>query len=529
MRREASAGSIGGGCAVSAGSPLAAAAAAGVLGAGGNAVDAAIAGSMAQCVVEMPWCGIGGDAFALVVSPDGDVAGFNGSGAAPAGVLDVAAAYSKVPRFGPVSVAVPAIVDTWFELHGRYGSVPFAELCEPARRLAADGFVLDRRVARAISGAGSIEGADQLAPLFADLATVPGALFVQRDLGDTIEQVAESREHFYSGLVAKRIADHMALRGGALAFDDLAAHRGQWADPVATSYRDTTVYTNGLVSSGVLVLVGLRVLETLWPRDLPDDEVELTHALVQIKRLLFGSVAPRLGDPDHAFAGVPDVLGDGTIDELVEAMRTGRSMTTGVAAPAASDTTSLAVTAPDGSTVTFIHSLFNEFGSREVVPETGIVLNDRLANLAVVDPDRAVRMPNALTPGKRPLHTLHGYVVRRDDGRIVAGATPGGRGQVQTNLQVLTRMIDRRTSVQDAVSAARWVHGMPRETLDDDALYVEPGLAPLADALADRGHNVEIIDAESSDRFGNCTVVARHGDVLEAAADHRRGGKAIIP
>ena len=173
----------------------------------------------------------------------------------------------------------------------------------------------------------------------------------------------------------------------------------------------------------------------------------------------------------------------------------------------------------------FIHSLFNEFGSRELVADTGIVLNDRLANLVVPRPGEPVGA-NALGPGKRPLHTLHGYIVEWPDGRAVAGATPGGRGQIQTNLQVLVRLIDRGAGLPAAVAAPRWVHGMPRSSADDDTFYIEPELAHLAPGLAARGHLVEVVSGESTDRFGNCTVVGVTADGVEAAADHRRGGKA---
>jgi gamma-glutamyltranspeptidase/glutathione hydrolase len=513
--------------AVSAGSALAADVAMATLRAGGNAIDAVVAGSAAQCVVELPWCGVGGDAFVLARTADGDVVGFNGSGAAPTAVLGVAMGESKVPRFGPVSVAVPAVVDAWCQLHERFGSAAFAELLEPARRLADDGFILEERLATTLRAIPTIEGGEQLVPLIADGNVVAGERFVQRDLGDTLAVIAEEgRDGFYRGTLAKKIADHVVERGGALGVDDLGAHQGEWVAPLSVAYRGTTVRSNGLVSTGVLVLVALRVLEELWPRGLPAEDLVVTDTLVRLKRLLFGTVSPLLGDPRQG--GVPDVLADDTVGRLVERLRGGDDAAALPDSPAATDTTSMAVIAPDGSAACIIHSLFNEFGARELVPDTGIVLNDRLANLLVpahrLDAEGA---PNVLVPGRRPLHTLHGYVVEWGDGGYALGATPGGRGQVQTNLQVLTRLIDRGADLQHAVSEPRWVHGMPRASTDDDSLYLESGLAHLEPALADHGHAVEVLGDSDSDRFGNCTVVARRGDAIEAAADHRRGGKAL--
>jgi gamma-glutamyltranspeptidase/glutathione hydrolase len=514
------------GAAVSAGSGTAAEVAMDVVRRGGNAVDAAIAGSAAQCVVEMPWCGLGGDAFALIRTADGDVVAFNGSGAAPAAAWDVTAGLTKVPRFGPLSVAVPAIVDAWAELNGRLGSMPLADLLEPARRLAGDGFALDERLARTLAHAPTIENGDQLVPLVDGQHIVAGERFRQPELAESLAAIAaEGRDAMYHGELGKRIADHVAAHGGALALDDLIAHVGDWAPPRSVVYRGVRVSSNGLVSSGVLLLLALSVLQRVWPDRLPASELEVNDTLVRLKGELFGSVAPLLGDPRHG--AIVDVLDDEVVDRITAALVARSPSAAHESAPPAADTTSLAVAAPDGSTVCFIHSLFNEFGSRELVPGTGVVLNDRLANLVVAGEAGRSR-PNALVPGRRPLHTLHGYLAEWPDGRVVAGATPGGRGQVQTNAQVLLRLIDREETLQAAVSAPRWVHGLPRSSADDQTLYLEPDLTYLEEGLGGLGHSVEVVDGEPSDRFGNCTVVARHGVHLEAAADHRRGGRALV-
>jgi gamma-glutamyltranspeptidase len=182
------------------------------------------------------------------------------------------------------------------------------------------------------------------------------------------------------------------------------------------------------------------------------------------------------------------------------------------------------VTSPDGMVVSFIHSLFNEFGARELVPGTGIVLNDRLANL------RPGEGANSLRAGKRPMHTLHCYMVDRADGSTLSGSTPGGRGQVQTNLQVLVDVLDRGNELQSAVSRPRWVNGMPRRSPDDATLYLESALADQAAALSGRGHVVEIVAPHLDDHFGNCTLVGRSADNQhhQAAADERRAGHAQV-
>lgn len=506
--------------AVSAGSALAAGAAMRVLQQGGNAVDAAIAGSAVQCVVEMPWCGLGGDLFALVRLPDGSTVGLNGSGVAPAGVLDVLDGAVRVPRFGPVSPAVPATVDAWGMLHAAHGTMPWADLIEPAVAYAADGVPLDVRLTEALASIPKIDNGEQLLPLLEDVTLVPGATFRQPDLADTLRVIAAGGPAgFYGGEVAKRIAAHVASRGGALSADDLAAHRGLWVPPLVATYRGATVHANAPVSMGVLLLACLRALERVFPAGLPADGPALTDVLVRLKHIVFAEVLPALGDP--GVVPNPDVLGESAVDRLGAALA---GDAPGPVLPLASDTTSIAVTAADGTTVCLIHSLFNEFGSRELVPGTGIVLNDRLANLT------RNGGPNELAPGKHPMHTLHCYLADLADGTTLTGATPGGRGQVQTNLQVLIDVIDRGNGLQAAVSRPRWVNGMPRRAVDDRTIYLESGLADQAADLRAKGHPVEVVDPQLGDQFGNCTVVARSagGTAHLAAADHRRAGHAAV-
>ena len=496
--------------AVAAGHRLAAETARDVLCEGGSSVDAAIAGSAVQCVVEMPWCGLGGDAFALVREVDGTVHALNGSGCAPHDIARVLAKGARVPRFGPLSTGVPGLVDAWYELHDRFGKMPMNVLLDPACRIAREG-VADPRLTKALSNLPGIDGGEQLASL-----TASNGRFCQPDLAETLTAIAgEGRSVFYEGEIGARIAEHVLDRGGALSRDDLAAHRSAWCEPMVSTYRDSTIYTQPPVSMGVLLLVALRLFEQLYPGGVVGDPVDTIDAMVRIKKIVFGRVFPRLGDP--RVVQNPDVLDEKFLAGLHDDVAADLAL-----APSGNDTTTLAVTGGDGATISFIHSLFNEFGARELVPGAGIVLNDRLANLFV---DAA--QPNGLVGGKRPMHTLHSYVVERADGTAIAGATPGGRGQIQTNLQVLVEIIDRGSDLEQAIDRPRWVHGMPRTSPTDDTVYVEAALADLGTALAERGHRVEVLDGDKDDQFGSCTMVAATENTRNAAADRRRSATAV--
>ena len=125
------------------------------------------------------------------------------------------------------------------------------------------------------------------------------------------------------------------------------------------------------------------------------------------------------------------------------------------------------------------------------------------------------------------MHTLHSYIVERADGTVIAGATPGGRGQIQTNLQVLVDIIDRGSDLAQAIDRPRWVHGMPRTSGSDDTLYIEAALAEHGAALTARGHRVEVLDGDKDDQFGSCTMVAANANTRAAAADRRRSANAV--
>ena len=477
---------------------------------GGSSVDAVIAGSAVQCVVEMPWCGLGGDAFAMIREVDGTLHALNGSGCAPQEIARVLGTGARVPRFGPLSTGVPGLVDAWYELHDRFGKMPMNVLLGPACRIAREG-VSDARLTSALTNLPRLDGGDQLAAL-----TTSEGEFRQPDLADTLSAIAaEGRSVFYEGEIGARIAEHVQERGGALSRDDLAAHRSDWCEPVASAYRDATIYTQPPVSMGVLLLVALRLFERLHPEGVSGDPVDAIDAMVRIKKIVFGRVFPRLGDP--RVVTNPNVLDEKFLAGLHDDVAADLAL-----APSGTDTTTLAVTGADGATISFIHSLFNEFGARELVAGAGIVLNDRLANLVV---DAA--LPNGLAGGKRPMHTLHSYIVERADGTVIAGATPGGRGQIQTNLQVLVEIIDRGTDLAQAIDRPRWVHGMPRTSATDDPVYIEGALTDHRAALPARGHHVEVLDGDKDDQFGSCTMVAANANTRIAAADRRRSAAAV--
>ena len=284
------------------------------------------------------------------------------------------------------------------------------------------------------------------------------------------------------------------------------------------------------VSMGWVLLQQLLLYERLGGR-LIDGDADRIDLMVRCKHAAFADLAGLPGWQEAS--DVMPVLGEDSLDRwcsVIDAQR--RSTLAPAAAAAASagasgtDTTCLSVVDDRGLMVTFIHSLFNEFGSRVVVPGTGIVLNDRLAK----QPARVDRAEGSNRP-RRPLHTLVGYHVAHD-GRRLVGATPGGRGQVQTNFQVLRAIIDDGAGPQAAVDGPRWLSGAPRLPDADDLLFLEPGF-PVRSRLRNcPGAAIRSpTDGAASDidLFGSCTIAGSGPGSSETlgAADHRRGAALV--
>ncbi len=494
---------------VSAGSREAANVGSAVLASGGNAVDAVIAAAAVQCIRELPWCGLGGDGFALISSPDGHITTLNGAGAVPRALRNARIPGGRLPRFGPLSVSTPGVVDAWWRLWQRFGTRPFSELLEPAADLAERGFEMDTAFAGALSRACSDTEHDD--PFHQEFCqpngSQPGETFRLPTLSRTLRDIGvRGPEVFYSGPLGREVVETVSRRKGLLSVDDLAIHSVDFEAPITVRYGNAEVSVTPPVSMGWVLLQQLLLFEALEGSSI-DDLADRIDLMVRCKHAAFSDLALLPSRQDTA--DVVDVLASDNIDRWCEYISSQRANNNPPvpdavlpASTAGSDTTCVSVADSAGMIVTFIHSLFNEFGSRVVVPGTGIVLNDRLAKQPTSLAD--ARSANGPT---RPLHTLVAYHVA-DSQRRFAGATPGGRGQVQTNFQVLHSIIDDGATLQSAVDAPRWLSGAPRLPDADDLLFLERQLkAQVGNELASMGHRVAPTKtAVTRDMFGSCTI-----------------------
>ena len=502
--------------------PLASAAGLRVLRAGGNAVDAAVAAGAVLTVVE-PWSGqLGGDAFLLVASGERHtVTAINGSGAAPlAANLERYLAIGRIPESGWLAATVPGLVDAWRVALENHGTMSLAALLEDAIHYADRGFPLTARQAR--SNQQMAEAASPFqetrAIFFPDGHPPPaGYLLRQPDLARTLRTLqSEGSAAFYHGRIAESIVAASARAGGLFSARDFADHRTEVLEPIRTSYRGWTVLEQPPVSQGLILLIALNILETA---SLPVDPADRVHLQVEAHKLALNERLRQVGDPRVNPVDLGPLLAKSRAASLAQRIDLRRAAPLQPAPAGHPDTTYLCVVDEARNVVSYIHSLYA--GNGVVAGETGILLNNRMGCFSLEEDS-----PNRLAPGKRPMHTLNSWMLLRDGRPRMVGGTPGSFWQVQTNLQLISNLVDGRLPLQAAVDAPRWRMGLQTRWTDANLELEGRFGEATADSLRSLGHEVALIgDWEAG---GSAQLIELDGPTLVGAGDPRPGTSAVL-
>ena len=548
---------------VCAGHPLAAQAGVGVLQRGGDAVDAAIATAAALNVVEPNMSGVGGDGFIMVYRrAAGTVEVCNATGAAPYGADPEWYRRNGIPVKGILSVSTPGLVDGWMTVHSRYGTLSLGEVLDAAIDLADNGFPVSHVLAGVIAG-------DRLAQQFPDSQAVfapggvplrAGQIIRQPGLARTFRAIVDGgRDAFYEGETARAIVKFSEAQGGLLSLRDFADCRSRWDAPIATTYHGHTVYEAPPNSSGHVLLQELNLVEQFDLLGMGCNTAESIHLMVEAKKLAFADREAYMADPDWTDIPVGGMLskqyaaerarlvdlgqaaesvgqGDPWSYQPANYRRRGKSPAAAGAAPE-EDTTCFVVVDRWGNAVCQLQSIQSSMGASIVAGDTGVLLNNRMTYWHL-DPDHA----DCLQPGKRVRHTMNPVMVFRGAGGNGAGGpgslalvcgTPGADTQVQTNLQVITHVLDFGMTVAEAVEAPRWrnTHSPTESSIPhecDNLLYVESRFAAeTLDGLRQKGHTLAVMPAWGASGSEMMIQVDAETGVLHGAADPRRDGYAI--
>jgi gamma-glutamyltranspeptidase/glutathione hydrolase len=320
-----------------------------------------------------------------------------------------------------------------------------------------------------------------------------GELVVQKDLAQSLREIADGgRAAFYEGRIAQQL-----IQGSAGWFneEDLKSHTTRVLDPLSVQYRDITVYGQPPPTQGMILMEELLLNERFDIASL--SETDRIHVGVESKKIGFADRNAILGDPEFITVNTERILSKAHIDQRAAQISMNSAGSDIAAVGEGSDTTYFLVADSHGNAVSWIQSVFHGFGSSWVIPETGIILNNRLTGFSL-DP----RSPNIIAPGKRPAHTLNAFTAVRADGSLyLVGGTPGANIQVQTNLQLLVNLIDLKMNVQEATEAPRWQHlNAPGQSSEDEkglgVLEVENRVSNLIlDELRAKGHDVRPLAA----------------------------------
>jgi gamma-glutamyltranspeptidase/glutathione hydrolase len=458
-------------------SALGTAAALETFGRGGNAVDAAIAADAVLGVVQPMRSGLGGDLFALV-EHDGEVVGYNGSGALASGFV---LGDGPMPASGGATASVPGIVEAWGALLARFGRLDLAACLEPAIRAARNGFPLGaEEAAEWESEARRITDRVHEMILPGGRAPVAGQLLDNPAQARVLETIATNGARaFYEGWPAEAIVRAASNHGGALTIGDLVGHRGEWVEPLAPArYADWEVVELPPNGQGAVVVGALAILaDEGTPLDLFSSR--RVHRQAEAVKAAFTEAATCIGDPNAGgntgrlcdpewAASIRHEIGDVATTPPKEAL------------PLPGGTVYVAV-ADATTTVSLISSNYAFFGSGVVVDEGGFALQNRGAGFRAVTPGPH---PNNPAPGRRPFHTIIPALLRRGGaGRWGALGVTGGQFQPQGHVQVVHHLACG-LDVQAAIDAPRW------HWVGGTLLALEAGLADLAPELRARGHTI---------------------------------------
>ncbi len=512
--------------------PEAAAAGVEILKAGGNAIDAAAAASLATGVTHAASCGIGGGGFMLIyLASTGKFYALDYRERAP---LKATATMfmrdgkpdEELARNGALAIAVPGEIAGLDAALTRFGTMKFQRVAAPAVKLARDGFPLGTHLAGEIARmAPQLARAPGLAAVFlkADgTAPKPGDLIFQKNLADTIVRLGNKpADEFYHGDFAAALAGFIDAHGGIVSTADLAAYQAVWREPLHRAYQGDEVYVMPPPSSGGVVLEMLGMLE---PGHLGGLGVNSPPYLARLIEVMRQGFIDREQYSDPAFVNVPiaTLLSPKHINRARD-----RALHHGGPAPtpaAAHDhgTANLAVADSAGNVVVLTTTINTVFGSKLMEPKTGIILNDEMDDFAVApNVPNAYRLEgvaaNEIAPGKRPLSSMTPTIVVKNGKPILAVGGSGGPTIITGVLQVMLDVIDFHLGARAAVDEPR-IH----EQAEPSTVIVEEKM-PLKtrSELEQMGYQIRVVPM-----LGAVGAITISPGSLHGGADARKGGMA---
>lgn len=498
---------------------------------GANAIDAMIGAAAAITVAYPHMNALGGDSFWLVSHPGETPVAIDGAGIARSNIAKNRFGASIPTRGTDSCITLPGTVAGWQKVREVAGllssghAVPMAELLAPACQLARRGVAVTesltaacRKLANDVTPAAAFATLNDvyLNPV---LREASGQVY-NLALADTLEYLGHAGlDDFYRGDIAQRLVADANNLGMDLQADDLNAFHASLREPLATVIQPAKVYNLPAPTQGVASLIILALFDRLYTPEMSEEQQ--VHLLVEATKQAFVLRDLHLADPTVSQGSESEWLEDAYLDSLAAGIA--EQAQPWPRPPLYGDTVWMGCVDRDGLMVSFIQSIYWEFGSGVMLPSTGIIWNNRGCSFSLAE-----NHPNVLAPGKKPLHTLNPAYAELNDGRRLVYGTMGGEGQPQTQAALFSRFVYGGEGLAEAIARDRWLLGRTWGESSTD-LKLEPALAKrIGKYLTDRGHQVQALPAQS-EIMGHAGAICLAADGnVESATDPRSDGAALV-
>tara|TARA_Y100000994_G_scaffold133280_1_gene109256 strand:- start:153 stop:1844 length:1692 start_codon:yes stop_codon:yes gene_type:complete len=507
---------------------------------GGNAFDAACGISFILGVVEPQMSGIGGDGFIMMYDSKKDkVNVINATGPAPEFSYKIG---DKIPIKGISSASVPGLVSGVLKMHKLKGSLSLQECLAPAIEAASNGIALSQDQSASLKSDSKAENFQSSLKIWGDKKKGLknfGDRVVNKDLAETLKLISiEGEDGFYRGKIADKIVKISEENDGLFSINDFKNFEAEIQDPISTSYRGYDVYEAPPNSSGITLLQQLNIIENFSQKDLSPFSKSAMHLMVEAKRLAFYDRERYLADPKFFDVPVDLMLDKNYAKELSNKINingpriSNKELEINYQPDRVGDTTYFCVVDKEGNSVSQLQSIQTQWGSGMVIEGTGILMNNRMSYWHL-DKNHI----NYLIPGKRVRHTMNPVMVFKSNGSInklcLVNGTPGADTQVQTNMQVLSSIIDHNFLVGEAVSMPRWTHfqnltesTIPHST--SEFISLESRFSDeIVKNIEGMGHKINIVGPWEGSGSEGMISISESG-LIGAAVDPRRDGQALV-
>ena len=515
-----------------------------VLADGGNAIEAIVAAGAVLAVVYPQMCTLGGDAFYLVHNArTGELRGINASGKSGSKVnrkVYEEKRLSTIPSRGPLAaITVPGIVSGWdlaleYSSQTMRGTFSLAHLLGDARSHAERGFPITRSLSDWIVGDTKVDDTGRhnlqqykgFAKIFypGGRPLRPMETLRQPDLARTLATIADKGPRsFYEGSLAKALVKGLADVGGLLTEDDFASQRAFFVEPLRTAYRNCTACNLPPNCQGLSSLQILGIFNCFDARALGEGTAAFYHVLTEAVKRAFADRERYVTDPDFSGTDFASLLDPDYLASMARSLpmdRVGNYLLPSLSPQG--DTVWLGCVDREGNAVSYIQSIYHDFGSGIIPEGTGVILQNR-GSFFSLDEKHA----NALEPMKRTMHTLNPPMLLKDGKPYLVYGTMGGDGQPQTQAVIASRIVDFCMSPEDAVAAPRFLYG---RTWGDDSttLKLEGRIrADVGAQLASLGHNIEYVENFSQSMGHAGAILVKEDGSVDAATDPRSDGLAL--